>query len=101
MVTNNLGLALDAQGRGSEAEAAWRRALEIWERRLPPDHPDLGRVLHALGDHLRKRGELEEARALLERASTIHRAGDDDATDRADIERALAEVEALLADRSR
>ncbi len=40
-VLNQLGLLGKSDGRFDEAEAAYRRALAIFERSLPPSHPKL------------------------------------------------------------
>lgn len=49
MTLNNLAALRRAQGRHAEAEALYRRALSIFERALPPDHPNLAtcRANHA------------------------------------------------------
>ena len=51
----DLGLALGCAGRGQEAMAALRRAVEL--------KPDLPQAWRALGDHLTAAGELEAADA--------------------------------------
>ena len=40
-VLNNLGAVYAESGRSSEALASYQRALEIGERRVGPDHPEL------------------------------------------------------------
>jgi tetratricopeptide (TPR) repeat protein len=42
---NNLAALYKAQGRYAEAEPLYRRALEIWEKALGPEH----RVMHEFG----------------------------------------------------
>jgi len=59
-IHNNLGNILKEQGRPEEAEAAYRRAIE-----LAPGHVE---ALNNLGVLLKSRGELEEALAWFEAA---------------------------------
>lgn len=72
---NNLGALCAAQGRWPEAEAHYRRALEIKREKLGPRHPDLGLTLHNLGVLLKQRQRYFDARVCLEDAMTIFEAG--------------------------
>jgi tetratricopeptide (TPR) repeat protein len=58
-------------GELAEAEALYRRSLAIREEIYEGDHFEVARGLRPLGALLVKRGEVEEALALLERAEAI------------------------------
>ncbi|MCX7630558.1 MAG: tetratricopeptide repeat protein [Geminicoccaceae bacterium] len=90
---NNLGLVRLSQGRLAEAETLFNRSLELLERTLGADHPDVARALVNLAQLELRRGEHASARERLERAARIARAslGPRDPTARA-IETALAEL---------
>jgi Flp pilus assembly protein TadD len=62
-----------ARRRGDleEAERLYRRALDIKERLLGPEHPEVGTTLNNLAVVYRRRGRLEEAEALYRRAIDI------------------------------
>ncbi|MEM8560561.1 MAG: tetratricopeptide repeat protein, partial [Bacteroidota bacterium] len=60
-----------------EAEAAYRRAVEIDRALLGDAHPDLAADLNNLGIFLDERGEHEEAEAVFEEALAIKRAAYD------------------------
>src|SRR5580704_13417165 len=60
----DLGELLSSQDRHAEAEAAFRTALEIQERRFGPDHPRLVAALNALALTCHERGALEDAEAI-------------------------------------
>jgi Flp pilus assembly protein TadD len=66
-VLSLLGVAFEQVARGEEAEAAWRRALE-----LSPDNPS---VLSNLALHAAAQGRAGEAETLLRRASIQPGAG--------------------------
>ena len=53
---------LRAQGKYAEAEPLLRRALEIDEAALGPDHPDVAQVAENLAEVLRHLGREDEAR---------------------------------------
>jgi CHAT domain-containing protein len=59
---------LSAQGRYTEAEPLFKRALEIRERALGPVHPDVASSLNRLAELYNAQGRFAEAGPLLERA---------------------------------
>jgi tetratricopeptide (TPR) repeat protein len=70
----NLGGALEGQGEWVEAADSYRRAIEVWDGMVGPEH---GAVVAALAGHARaelQRGELSRAQDLAERA--VERSGD-------------------------
>jgi len=68
----NLGLvAKELNGNCTEAEPYWREVLSLRERSLDPEHPHLAFPLTSIGECLVERGEVAEARPLLERALAI------------------------------
>ena len=62
---------LQAQGRYSEAEPLFRDALEIREKQLGPEHPDVASSLNNLAGLLQVQGKYAEAEPLYLRASVI------------------------------
>ena len=64
----------NSQGDHLEAERAYREALTIQLRLLPPDHPALIDALVALGVEVSNQSRHEEAEALFRRAEQIARA---------------------------
>jgi tetratricopeptide (TPR) repeat protein len=79
----NLGLTLHMADRLSEAEAAYRQALQYWDKvqQLVPDFAkvggeryNLGVLLNNLGDLLRAKGDVTAARLILEQSVAHHRA---------------------------
>jgi eukaryotic-like serine/threonine-protein kinase len=63
-----LGACLQALGRNSQAEEIQRRALANLLKALPPDHAYVVESQIALGKTLLARGQLDEARGLLQDA---------------------------------
>lgn len=63
---NTVGIALEGQGRYREAEAAYRKSLEIRKKR--PGHPDMATGEYNLGMILLLQGRDAEAEPLLRRA---------------------------------
>src|ERR1700693_4057798 len=61
--------------RYDEAEPLLRRALELREKALGPDHPDIAQSLNNLASIYRDRGEYEKAEPLLQRALGIREKG--------------------------
>jgi tetratricopeptide (TPR) repeat protein len=77
--TANLGVAYTLSGQLAEREgnaeafeSDTRRAAEILERVLGPDHPFLASALDSLARQHREKGEREQARALYQRALDIY-----------------------------
>ena len=70
---NKLALILKAQGRNGEAEQVAGRCLDLHRRFDEPLSPNLAGALVVLGDLLRERGELENARGLYEEALAIRK----------------------------
>ncbi|MEM6989094.1 MAG: protein kinase [Myxococcota bacterium] len=68
------GYAQGALGELREAEATFRRAIEIEEEVLGPEHPRVAQVLTGLAAALGALGESEAALVALERAAAITRA---------------------------
>jgi tetratricopeptide (TPR) repeat protein len=71
MARSGLGSACQSLGRWDEAERHYRAALAQLDVPATADHPDLGHVLNNLATLHRRRGEDEEARALLARAQDL------------------------------
>jgi tetratricopeptide (TPR) repeat protein len=67
----NLAILRRQQGKFAEAEALYRRALEIREREDGPNHPDVAVVLNNLAGLKAAQGNYDAARPLLERALKI------------------------------
>ncbi len=65
---NNLALLYSEQGKYAEAEPLARRALEIWEEALGPEHPNVAKSLENYAALLREMDRNEEADRLEERA---------------------------------
>ena len=61
---SNLAGLLQAQGKLTEAEPLYRRALKGREEVLGPKHPDTLESVNALAYLLRVQGKLTEAEAL-------------------------------------
>jgi tetratricopeptide (TPR) repeat protein len=64
---NNRALVLTSAGRYAEAEVDVRRALDLRERLLPPDHPDIATTRTNLGVVLDDLGRIDEALAIYDR----------------------------------
>ncbi len=71
LVYNNHALALELLGRHAEAVDAMRRSIEIKQRVLPADHPDLALSLSNFAELIAADGDDEQVRALFERALAI------------------------------
>ena len=56
------------QGKYEEAEPLYRRALEISEKALGPEHPQTTQILKSYSAFLRERGRPEEAEELERRS---------------------------------
>ena len=62
---------LDGLGRQAESEPIYRRALQVYEQRLGPDHFEVAATLNNLGMARAAQGDREEARILLDRSLAI------------------------------
>ena len=68
---NQAGYYLHDQGRYAEAEPLCRRALEIREKALGPEHPATALSLNNLAELLRDRGDFDGAEPFYRRALEI------------------------------
>jgi len=68
---NNLAGLYRNQGRYSEAEPLYKRALSIREKVLGSDHPDVALSLNSLAGLYRNQGRYSEAEPLYKRALSI------------------------------
>ncbi|CAN0565103.1 unnamed protein product [Ectocarpus sp. 12 AP-2014] len=71
MVTFNLGIVLEAQGKYDEAGPLSIRAIEIAEKVLGPEHPSFPKTLNNRALLLAKQGKWDEAETLFERCQAI------------------------------
>jgi eukaryotic-like serine/threonine-protein kinase len=86
----HLGTVHNAAGHRDEALSFAEKALEIRERVLGPEHPEVAANLHNIASVYRERGEYGIARELAERALAIQRNALGE--DHPDIARALANL---------
>ncbi len=68
---NQAACYLDDHARYPEAEPLYRRASEIWEKVLGPEHPDTASCLNNLAGLYRAQGRYKEAEPLYRRALEI------------------------------
>ncbi len=68
---NNLASLYHAQGKHTEAEPLYRRALAIWEKALGPEHPHVAASLKNYARLLRETGRGAEATRMEARAEAI------------------------------
>jgi tetratricopeptide (TPR) repeat protein len=68
---NARGNELYQAGKYAEAEPLYKRALEIREKALGPDHPDVAQSLNGLAELYRAQGRYAEAEPLFKRALAI------------------------------
>ena len=68
---NNLAVLLKDQGKYAEAEPLFRRAIEIDEKALGKDHPDVANDYNNLAGLLQDQGKYAEAEPLYRRAIEI------------------------------
>ena len=68
---NNLAALYQAQGKLKEAEWRYRRALNIKEKLLGPDHPDVAMTANNLAVLYKSEGKYEAAESLYRRALKI------------------------------
>ena len=91
-----LGEIRHLDGKEGEAEQLFRRALEINERALGQEHPDLVMLLNDLSRLYLKRGAHSEAEPLLLRLHAIKRAKGEDHPEVATVLASLASVKQAL-----
>lgn len=70
---NNLGVTYSLLGNAAEADRAFRRALDICAKALPPGHPSHAAVLANYAEFLRRSGEKSKAKAMRQEADTLLR----------------------------
>src|SRR5258706_244548 len=68
---NRLGIVVQAQGKYTEAEELFKRALAIREKALGANHSDVGQSLHNLAYLYWTQGKYSEAEGLYKRALAI------------------------------
>ena len=68
---NNIALVYSTQGKYSEAEELYKRALAIREHSLGESHPDVAQTLNNLARVYRDQGRYGDAERLFKRALTI------------------------------
>src|SRR5207247_6107972 len=68
---NNIALILRKSGRQKAAEPCYVRALEIYEKQLGPDHPDVASVLNNLAVFYTNERRYTEAEKIHLRALAI------------------------------
>lgn len=71
---NSLGYHIKDVADYAGAQAAHKRAIQIWEANLGPDHPQVATGINNLGSVLKALGDLAGAKAALERALKINEA---------------------------
>jgi tetratricopeptide (TPR) repeat protein len=65
---NKLGIVYQVQGKYTDAEGLFKRALTIRENALGASHPDVGQSVNNLANVYRLQGKYSEAEALFNRA---------------------------------
>jgi tetratricopeptide (TPR) repeat protein len=68
---NKLGIVYQVQGKYTDAEGLFKRALTIRENALGASHPDVGQSLNNLANVYRLQGKYTDAEGLFNRALTI------------------------------
>jgi tetratricopeptide (TPR) repeat protein len=72
LASTSLAEVYEHEGKYSESEALYRKALAVQEAQLSPDDADLGRTLDGLADIRFKQGYSSEAASLRTRARAIY-----------------------------
>ena len=72
MTANNLASLYAELGRREEARSLYRKALDIWERTLAPDAPEVGTTLNNLGALYAAEKRYRDAAYYYSRALAIH-----------------------------
>ncbi|CAF3265506.1 unnamed protein product [Rotaria socialis] len=73
LLHHQLGLIKRNQGDYEEALASHEKALEIYEKFLPTDHPDLATSYNNIGQVYNNMGEYEKALSFYEKSLEIYR----------------------------
>jgi tetratricopeptide (TPR) repeat protein len=68
---NNLGALHEKQGHYEKAEPLFSRAMEILEKALGPEHPNVAVGLNNLAQLYRAQGQYDKAKPLFRRALDI------------------------------
>jgi len=68
---NNLGTLQFSAHQYKEAQASWERVLEIQERRLGPEHPQVAMCLNNLGNVFSETGAYADAKRMYARSLAI------------------------------
>jgi tetratricopeptide (TPR) repeat protein len=68
---NNLATLYFMQGQYAQAELFYKQSLEVIEKALGPDHPDLATTLENLAELFRKTNRISEAELLEARVVRI------------------------------
>ena len=68
---NNLANLYEAQGKYTEAEPLYQRALTIYEKALGPEHPNVATSLNNLAVLYEAQGKYTEAEPLYQRSLAI------------------------------
>ena len=71
---STMAMLLQATNRLDEAEPLMRRALDIAEQSLGPDHPNVATSLNNLAQLLQATNRLDEAEPLMRRALDVKKA---------------------------
>ncbi len=72
LIYNNLGSLLDSVNRPDDAMAYAMKCLDIREKCLPPDDPDMGNAYYNLGNNFLEASEFKKAQEYYTRAAVIH-----------------------------
>jgi tetratricopeptide (TPR) repeat protein len=70
---NNVALMYRRSGRQKAAEPYYLHALELYEKQLGPEHPDVAAVLNNLGVYYTSERRFDEAERAHQRALAIRR----------------------------
>jgi tetratricopeptide (TPR) repeat protein len=69
----NLAVALERKGDFARAERSFKDALRIAEATRGKDHPHTGSVLNLMSQFYFRRGKVDDAKQLIDRAEAIER----------------------------
>ena len=71
MALHNLGAVAQESGDHERAIKYFQEAIAVFERSLPPDHPNLANPLQGIGESLISLGRADDAIAPLRRAIAL------------------------------